>query len=427
MKPPQPKNEKRRLEVLWQYDVLDTPAESAFDDLAELAAEICRAPIAIITFVDEQRQWFKARIGLDASETSREISFCGHAILGSDLLIVPDATKDKRFAQNPMVTGEPKIRFYAGAPLINPDGHALGTICVIDKAPRELSSAQQHSLRILARHVVALLELRRKAAQPESETRRIVKGKYQKIFDNALVGIFRTSPEGQYLEANPAIARILGYDSPQEVVNTLKEVGKQLYVDPNRRKVFRQVLESQGSVHDFQAEYFRKDGAKIWVKTTAQVVRDATGKIIFYEGIIQDITAQISAENQLRQSEAQYRMLFDGNPHPMWVFDQKTLQFLEVNDAAIVHYGFSREEFLSMTLNDIRPPEDIPAHSEYHARVLRGELSAGLARRDIWRHRKKDGTIIDVEISWTPIQFQGRKSSLVLANDITERKHGELA
>ncbi|MEO5803472.1 MAG: GAF domain-containing protein, partial [Verrucomicrobiota bacterium] len=161
MKLPQPKNEKRRLEVLWQYDVLDTPAESAFDDLTELAADICGAPVATITFIDEKRQWFKSKIGLSASETSRDISFCAHAILGSELLIVPDATKDKRFAKNPLVTGEPHIRFYAGAPLINPEGHALGTLCVIDKVPRELNPTQQHALQVLSRHVVALLEFRR--------------------------------------------------------------------------------------------------------------------------------------------------------------------------------------------------------------------------------------------------------------------------
>lgn len=422
----QSKNEKRRLEVLWKYDILDTPSESAFDNLAELAAEICGAPIATITFVDENRQWFKAKVGLSASETSRDISFCAHAILSGDLLIVPDAMKDNRFANNPMVVGEPNIRFYAGAPLITSEGHALGALCIIDKTPRELSAAQQQMLQLLARHVVALLELRRKAAD-SSETRRIVKGKYQKIFDNALVGIFRTSPEGQYLEANPAIAQMLGYSSPQEVVSTLKDVGAQLYVDPNRRKLFRQVLESHGSVHDFQAEYFRKDGSKIWVKTTAQVVRDKSGNPSYYEGIIQEITAQISAENQLRESEAQYRTMFEGNPHPMWVFDQETMRFLEVNDAAIVHYGFSRDEFLNMTLRDIRPPEEIASQENYHQKVTRGEIASGLEQKRIWRHRKKDGTLIDVEVAWTPIQFQGRKASLVLANDITESKRVESA
>src|SRR6516162_6349533 len=163
MSVPRPANEKKRLQVLWQYDVLDTLPEEMFDDLTELAARICEAPIALITLVDEDRQWFKSKVGVTINETSRDISFCGHAICQADLFIIPDATKDERFAQNPLVVSEPKIRFYAGMPLVTPDGHALGTLCVIDKVPRELRPDQKSALRTLARHVMTQLELRRRS------------------------------------------------------------------------------------------------------------------------------------------------------------------------------------------------------------------------------------------------------------------------
>jgi GAF domain-containing protein len=165
MPSPKPKNEKQRLKVLWQYDVLDTVPEEIFDDLTDLAAHICEAPIALISLIDEDRQWFKSKIGVTISETSRDISFCAHAILNNDLLIVPDATQDDRFKKNPLVISDPKIRFYAGAPLVTPDGHALGTLCVMDNAPRTLRSEQQQALRVLARHVVTQLELRRHARE----------------------------------------------------------------------------------------------------------------------------------------------------------------------------------------------------------------------------------------------------------------------
>ena len=165
MKAPIPINEAERLAALKQYHILDTGTEQPYDDITALAAHICEVPIAIISLVDEVRQWFKSRVGMERQQTSREIAFCAHAILQSEPFIVRDATKDPRFADNPMVTGEPYIRFYAGFPLINPEGLALGTLCVIDRKPRQLSPEQEKTMRSLARQVMALLELRRVAAR----------------------------------------------------------------------------------------------------------------------------------------------------------------------------------------------------------------------------------------------------------------------
>jgi len=165
MKAPLPNNEAERLAALKEYHILDTGTEQSYDDITALAAHICEVPIAMISLVDEVRQWFKSRVGLVQQQTSREIAFCAHAILQHEPFIVRDATKDRRFADNPMVTGDPYIRFYAGFPLINPEGLALGTLCVIDRQPRQLSAEQLKTMQALSRQVMALLELRRVSAR----------------------------------------------------------------------------------------------------------------------------------------------------------------------------------------------------------------------------------------------------------------------
>jgi two-component system, NtrC family, sensor kinase len=150
-----------RVEALEKYAILDSEPEQAFDDLTLLASYICKTPIALISLVDENRQWFKSKIGIAASETPRQVAFCSVAIQQPDVMVVPDTLQDDRFRDNPLVTADPHIRFYAGAPLINEEGFALGTLCVIDQKPREITEDQKEALQALSRLVLAQLEFRR--------------------------------------------------------------------------------------------------------------------------------------------------------------------------------------------------------------------------------------------------------------------------
>lgn len=157
---PLPANESERLAALRRYGIVDSEFERDYQDIAELAATICGTPIALLSFVEEDRQWFKARIGLEAQETTRDIAFCAHGILRPDLMEIPDAMADERFHDNPLVTSEPNIRFYAGMPIVTREGHVLGMLCAIDRVPRKLSEGQIRALQVLSRQIMEKLDLR---------------------------------------------------------------------------------------------------------------------------------------------------------------------------------------------------------------------------------------------------------------------------
>ena len=193
MSTPAGSGEEARLAALRSYKILDTEPEKAFDDLTLLASYICQTPIALVSLVDADRQWFKSKVGLTVSETARDISFCTHVIEQPDLLIVPDALEDERFAHSPLVTSEPKIRFYAGAPLFTADGHhALGTLCVVDRVPRELTQEQKQALEALSRQVQAQMELRRNLMELKEALSQ--RDKVEEALKNGLQQLARIDP-----------------------------------------------------------------------------------------------------------------------------------------------------------------------------------------------------------------------------------------
>ncbi|SDF06596.1 GAF sensor signal transduction histidine kinase [Mucilaginibacter pineti] len=174
LKPPIPENERERLAALNSYQILDTLPEQGFDEITLIASEICQTPISLVSLIDNDRQWFKSNKGLEVSETPKELAFCAHAILEpQEVMVVKNAVTDERFADNPLVTGTPKVIFYTGVPLINPDGYALGTLCVIDHKARELNDSQIIALKALANQVVAQLELKKKVTELNNTRREL--------------------------------------------------------------------------------------------------------------------------------------------------------------------------------------------------------------------------------------------------------------
>lgn len=213
MKPaPIAADETIRLAALCRYGILDTPAEAEFDDFTKLAAQICATPIALISLIDAERQWFKSKLGIAVPETPRDISFCGHAIHGREVFEVPNALEDERFSDNPLVTSAPWIRFYAGMPLVVPEGYAVGTLCVIDSVPRQLSDAQRDALAALGRQVVRQLELRRSEAVLQDHV-----SYTQAILDNVIDGVITIDVLGTIASFNLAAERIFDYAATEVI------------------------------------------------------------------------------------------------------------------------------------------------------------------------------------------------------------------
>lgn len=215
-----PLNEPERLAALRAYQILDTTPEAAFDDVTRLASEICGTPIALITLIDEGRQWFKSRVGLEAYETNRDLAFCAHAILEPQQpLIVEETLDDVRFHDNPMVTADPKIRFYAGWPLVTAAGEALGALCVIDQKPKSLSPLQVETMRVLANQVTREIELRQLLRLNVDYTNQLFerKKKLRAVLNTTIDGIVTVDEAGIVLTLNPAAERMFGY-AEQEVI-----------------------------------------------------------------------------------------------------------------------------------------------------------------------------------------------------------------
>ncbi len=298
MKAPLPPDESARMRALRDYAVLDTPPEPDFDDIATLAAQICDMPIALITLIDGERQWFKAKVGMDLSETPREVAFCAHAInRPRELLVVNDATKDERFADNPYVTEENGIRFYAGAPLVTPGGHALGTLCVVDRKPRELSAGQREALAVLSRHVMTQLQLRRQNREQHTLLRR-----FNEAQAVAKVGSWETDLTTREIVWSEETHRIFGTD-PARFRPSYDAFLK--FVHPEDREsvnvmLARSVAEGLEPVMDHRIVL--PDGTTKILEERWRIFCDAQGRPTHAVGTCQDITARKQSEAAMAQT-----------------------------------------------------------------------------------------------------------------------------
>lgn len=293
--PPTPSNESSRLAALLRFELLDTPAEAMFDNITALAAQICETPIALISLVDAERQWFKSRQGLDARETPRELAFCAHAINGETLFEVENALLDPRFRDNPLVTGAPDIRFYAGMPLADSEGHNLGTLCVIDRQPRQLSVQQKGALKLLAQQAINLFELRSQTRQQQEQA-----ALHKAILSSVGTAVLITDMAGVIRQASPGVLPLLGYEVDalvgQSLGLVLPDEERQLQPDPVRPSF--NCGSEQASLHELRARH--RKGQRIPVLfSLAPIAMDGSAQM-GYLCILNDLSYREEALQRLQ-------------------------------------------------------------------------------------------------------------------------------
>lgn len=371
MKAPIPEDEDLRLADLREYEILDTPPEVAFDGLTQLAAYICQTPMAAISLIDEDRQWFKSEIGLDVKETSREIAFCAHAILDKDRVTeVTDARLDSRFSDNPEVSGESPILFYAGAPLISPSNHSLGTLCVIDHKPRSLTPLQLEALQTLSRNVVMQLELKRHAKKltlevaeksriseqlqkqntqlilSEQETSRLLEQaeksrmalemvledeqklgrelqRWADAFENCAQGILICTSSSQEIYASNSALGVMQGCEPGEI-SQLSFSCLFLPDDHPRLAEYIQTAQDEGA-SKFELPMLRRDGTSFECQVDLVSVRGSDGVPLYWVGTVQDITERKAADKLLARTNRALKMISACNEALVRAADEKHL------------------------------------------------------------------------------------------------------
>jgi PAS domain S-box-containing protein len=437
---PVPAHEAERVAALRSYDILDTPPEAAFDRVTRLAVRLFGVPIALVTLVDSERQWMKSCYGIDIRETTREVSFCTHTILTDEVMVVPDATQDPRFAKNILVTGDLHVRFYAGAPLHTTEGHNLGALCLIDTQPRSFSAEDVAALQDLAALVVDELELRSSARRlrDEHQERLVVEEEKQNaeaalrgseercrdLIENANDLIYRTDAEGRFTFFNPVAMRLTGY-SAEELLN-------RHYLDlvhPEQRSHVARFYGRQFTrrTPDSYLEYpmVSKDGHLVWFGQHVHLIIE-NDQVMGFQAVAREITERKQAEDRLRLMES---VVVNANDAVLITEAEPVNlpgpRIIYANEAFTRTSGYSLEEIVGQTPRILQGPDT--------DREPRDKIRAALER---WEpvevellNYRKDGSTFWVELSIVPVANESGWYThwVSIQRDISERRAHEQA
>ncbi|TWI94597.1 PAS domain S-box-containing protein [Mucilaginibacter frigoritolerans] len=402
---PVPKNEKSRLKALHDHQILDSLNEYEFDRITELASIICEVPISLVSLVDEHRQWFKSSVGLDTKETDRELAFCGYTIMDTSIFEVEDATKDERFKDNALVTGDPHIRFYAGYPVFDEQGYALGSLCVIDRKPRKLSAKQKRALEVLSQEISSLIAERKIKEELKD---------FQKLFEQSNDLVFIGGIDGYFKKVNPAFERVLGWSEehllntssfefyhPDDVESTVKELQK---------------LSGGGKTVNFLQRFKTASGEYKTIEW-ASIPELETGNIF---GIGRDVSELTLKDQQLAASEGKLRAFFNNSQGLMCTHDLKG-NFISLNTAGAETLGYTVDEIIKLSLFDVMPKDKHPLVNKYLDEIKQNGKVKG---QMVTLH--KDGSI-RIWMYNNTLQTDPGSPPYVIGNgtDITERHYLE--
>ena len=426
---PIPPNEEQRIAALRRFQILDTLPEQAYDDITRLASQICGTPIALISLVDGERQWFKSKVGLAVSETPRNMAFCGHTLSTPDnLLIVPDASEDERFVNNPLVTGAPDIRFYAGAPLSTSEGEVLGTLCVIDDKPRSLSQEQIHALQALARQVMTQLELRLRVSDLAMQIQmrqqmeialRTAHAEAEDLYNNAPCGYHMRDADGVFIRMNNTELQWLGYKK-QEVIGrlTLNDILAPKSLENTKRR-FADIRETR-KINDLEADFVRRDGTTFPVLLNVQAIYDQQDNFVGTRASVFDNTARAEAEQALRDSDARFQVFMNNGPFVAFIKDAEG-RMVFVNEPFLKQFNLCREEVIGKADAELWPPEVAQELRQHDLQILESNCATTIEETV----PTPDG-LTHFWLSFKfPLEAAGQCFVAGVAIDITERKFYE--
>ena len=412
---PIPKNEKERLRALKEYHILDTLPEEEFDRLTQLASLVCGTPISLITLLDEERQWFKSNLGMDVPQGPRRDAFCQYAIMEDTLMEVKDTWEDERFVDNPLVTGPPKMRYYAGYPLIDPEGHALGALCVIDREPNELDSNQQKILALLAQEAVSQIVARKE---------KILLKNYEKLFLESIDLIAVAGSNGYFRKINPAFGKTLGWSDKELVSMPFYSFIHPDDVEPTKAVVHG--LTQGEKVLNFTIRFRTVEGTYKYLQWLA--TPDTENDNLYAIG--RDITQYTQIQNELAQVSDFHKKILDGTTYTIISTDTSGI-VTTFNRGGEIMLGYEASEVVDI-INlvdfiqenqaseglDVKANEDSVDFNTLIQKTMRADSGA-----NTWNFLKKDGTPLVVELTISQLESDGKEITgyLAVGKDITTR------